>query len=72
MTIKEITDKILSFTDDVVLSYSSEEIFINPWNESKFELGYKDLCKTYTSIEQLLNDKIFEGKSLTNIAPYVS
>lgn len=72
MTIKEITDKILSFTDDVVLSYSSEEIFINPWNESKFELGYKDLYKTYTSIEQLLNDKIFEGKSLTDIAPYVS
>ena len=72
MTIKEITDKILNFTDDVVLSYSSEEIFINPWNESKFELGYKDLCITYTSIEQLLNDKIFEGKSLTDIAPYVS
>lgn len=72
MTVKEITDKIMSFTDDVVLSYSSEEIFINPWNESKFELGYKSLYKTYTSIEQLLEDKIFEGKSLTDIAPYVS
>ncbi len=68
MTVNEITNKILAFTNDVILNYNSDEIFINPWNDNKFELGYKDLNKTYSSIDDLLQDKIFDGKSLTEIA----
>lgn len=44
-------------------------IFINPWNAHKFELGYADITKTYSCIGDLMNDPIFDGKTLTKIAP---
>ncbi len=72
MKASEIRDKILSFTNDVVLLYNSEEIFINPWNDNKFELGYKDIAKTYNNIDDLLSDKIYDGKSLLDIAPLIT
>ncbi|MBQ6938165.1 MAG: hypothetical protein IJN36_06590 [Clostridia bacterium] len=72
MKISEIKDKILSFTNDVILIYNSEEIFINPWNDNKFELEYKDICKTYNSIDDLLSDKIYGGKSLSEIASLIT
>ena len=72
MTISEITKKIMSFTDDIILTYKSDEIFINPWSKKKFEVGYKDIFKTYDNIDSLMNDKIFDGKSLAEIAPNVT
>lgn len=72
MTVNAIKNKILAFTDDVILNFRSEEIFINPWNENKYELEYKDIYKIYTSIDDLLQDKIFSGKSLIEIAAEIT
>ncbi len=71
MTASDIKNKILLFTNDVIFTYKDEDIFINPWSIHKFELGYKDIVKTYADIDELMNDKIFDGKSLTEIAPEV-
>ena len=72
MTVNAIKNKILAFTDDVILNFRSEEIFINPWNENKYELEYKDIYKIYTSIDDLLQDKIYGGKSLIEIAAEIT
>lgn len=73
MTAKEIKDIILSFTNDVLLNYPGHDmIFINPWNDTKFEFSYKDINKTYNSIDELMPDKIFNGKSLSEIAPLLT
>lgn len=71
MKAKEIRNIITSFLNDVMLDYHGDVIFVNPWNDNKFEFGYKDIDKTYTSIDELMSDKIYNGKSLTEIASEV-
>ena len=72
MKAKKIKDMIMSFTDDIILYYENEIIFINPCSDKKFIFSYKDIDKTYTSIESLMSDKIYNGKSLTEIAPQIT
>lgn len=71
MTAKEIRSIITSFLNDVMLDYHGDVIFVNPWNDNKFDFGYKDIDKIYTSIDELMSDKIYDGKSLTEIAPEI-
>ncbi|MGN0592028.1 MAG: hypothetical protein ACI4JQ_02135 [Ruminococcus sp.] len=73
MTAKEIKDKIMSFTNDVLLDYPEHDmIFINPCSTHKFIFSYENIDKTYNSIDELMGDKIFDGKSLSEIAPMLS
>lgn len=72
MTLTSIKEQILSFTDDVMLDYNEETIFINPHNDNKFELGYKDYQCVYTSIDALLSDPVIDGKSIADIAELIS
>ena len=41
---------------------------INPWSRTKFEVGYNDIVKIYSDIDDLMNDTIFDGRSLSDIA----
>ena len=72
MTAKKVKDMIMSFTDDVILYYEGEMIFINPCSTQKIIFSYKDIDKTYTNINDLMSDKIYNGKSLTEIAPKIT
>ncbi len=72
MNAKKIKDMIMSFTDDIILYYGDEIIFINPCSDKEFIFSYKDIDKTYSSIESLMSDRIYDGKSLTEIAPELS
>lgn len=73
MTAKEIKDKIMSFTNDVLLDYPEHDtIFVNPCSIHKFIFSYENIDKTYNSIEALMEDKIFNGKSLSEIAPMLT
>ena len=38
----------------------------------KFLLSYEDIEKVYDSIEALMSDKIYNGKSLSEIAPLLT
>lgn len=68
MTANDIKNIILEFTNDVVFYYGDENACINPWSESKFEVGFRDKMKTYDNIDALMNDPFFDGKSLNEIA----
>ncbi len=73
MTAQQIKDIIMSFLNDVMLDYPDHDmIFINPFNENKFELSYDDISKTYDNIDDLMSDRIFDGKTLTEIAPQLT
>ncbi len=73
MKAKDIRDAIMSFTNDVLLDYPNNDvIFINPCSDNKFIFSYKDIDKTYTNIDDLMSDKIYDGKSLTEIASKVT
>ena len=59
---EEIKNLILSLVQDVVFEYD------NPWSRTKFEVGYNDIVKIYSDIDDLMNDTIFDGRSLSDIA----
>ena len=67
MTPDKFKTLIMSFTDDVVFSYRGKTACINPWNDKKYELGFGDVGKTYASIDELMSDPVFDGKSLNQI-----
>lgn len=67
-TSEQLKDTILSLTQDVVFVYNGITCCINPWNTSKFELGYDDTVRVYDDIDELMNDEIFDGQSLNDIA----
>ncbi len=71
MKAQDLRDQIMSLLDDVCFSYQGDDVCINPWSPTKIEVGYRKKIKTYTSIDDLMSDKIFNGKSLTDIAPYI-
>jgi hypothetical protein len=68
MDAKYLKNLILSLTQDVVFKYNNGSACINPMNINKFEVGFKDAIKMYQDIDDLFADKIFDGKSLNEIA----
>ncbi len=64
----DLKDLILSLTQDIVFEYKGKNACINPWNANKIEVGYGDDIKTYTDINDVMNDKFYCGKSLVEIA----
>lgn len=67
MKAKELKNLILSLTQDVVFEYDGKVACINPWNESKIEVGYDNEIKTYNNIDDVMNDPFYHGKSLVEI-----
>lgn len=67
MILNELKEVILSLTQDVTFKYDGEYACINPWNKKKIEVGYADEVKTYSNIDELMEDKFFHGKSLNEI-----
>lgn len=68
MSPKKLKELILSLTQDVVFEYKGKYACINPWNPKKIEVGYGDEVKAYTDIEDVMNDKFYDGKSLMEIS----
>lgn len=65
---KNLKDLILSLTQDVVFEYDGAVACINPWNETKIEVGYDDKMKTYDNIDDVMNDPMYHGKLLQEIS----
>lgn len=69
MNADQLRDMILSFTNDVLLDFPDHGlIFINPWSIDRFDAGFGNITRTYTSIDDLMSDPIYDGKSLNDIA----
>ncbi len=68
MNKEKLKDLILSFCQDVIFQYHGENACINPYNKNKFEVGYGDKAKIYTDIDELMDDKFYDGKSLNQIS----
>ena len=73
MTKEKLKEAIMSFTNDVLLDYPDHDmIFINPCSVHKFIFSYDNIDKTYRSINELMEDRIYDGKSLSDIAPLLT
>lgn len=63
----DLRKQILSLTQDITFEYNGKSACINPWAADKFLVGFGDAAKTYTDINDLLNDPFYDGNSLTEI-----
>lgn len=63
----ELKRQILSLTQDITFDYHGKTACINPWSEDRFEVGFGDTAKTYSSIKDLMDDPLYDGKSLSQI-----
>ena len=68
MTNKQVKNEILSLTYDIQFGYNGVDGLIMPYSKNSFDVSYKDVDKHYTDIDELMNDKIFDGKSLNEIS----
>lgn len=71
MNAADLKDWIMSLTQDIEFYYNGVHCLINPYNHHKFYMGYKDIDKYYTDIDDLMSDPVFEGKSLNEIAEQI-
>jgi hypothetical protein len=59
-------------TRDIEFNYKGVNGLIMPYSEFDFVLCYGDADKQYTNIDDVMNDKFFIGKSLTEICQEVT
>lgn len=67
MKAQDLKRHILDTLQDTEFRYRGEDCLINPHSAHDIYLGYKDIDKTYTDIDDLMNDPVFDGKSLNEI-----
>lgn len=72
MKLKELKEEILSCLHDIAFEYQGKPGLINPWDHHKIELGYDEYAGCYSDVDSLLLDKVFNGKSLSEICENVS
>lgn len=65
---ENLKELILSLTQDVIFEYDGAVACINPWNETRIEVGYDDKMKTYDNIDDVMSDPFYHGKSLQEIS----
>jgi len=63
----ELKKQILELTQDITFEYNGKSACINPWSVDKFQVGFGNVAKTYTDINDLMNDPFYDGNSLTEI-----
>lgn len=68
MTKKELYDYINSLAGDIDFEYQGIHGAVCPFSRTDIAISYGDIAKTYDDIETALNDKLFNGKSLNEIA----
>lgn len=68
MNSKSLKELIESLIQDITFEYNGKYACINPWNSKKFEVGFGEKIKTYNNIEDVMNDRFYDGKSLNEIS----
>ena len=68
MTGNEIKKRILETFSAVTFKYHGKNCGVDPFSMEKFCLWFGDEDRYTTSIEETMNTKFFDGKSLNEIA----
>lgn len=64
----DLFKRINDLTMDLTFAYQGKEGAICPISRNKIYFGYGDMDMEYNSIDDLMSDRIFDGKSLNEIA----
>lgn len=67
MTINELKKRILSLTDGISLVWNDENIYIDPFSKTNIKVYYNDKEYSYTNIDELFDDDIYDDYTLSEI-----
>lgn len=68
MNVQKIKDQIKEIRSHFLFEYNGKSCGVDPFSENDFDIWYGDNLKSVQSIDEVMNDKFFDGKSLTEIA----
>ena len=71
MKANELYDFIDSLTSDIDFEYDGKHGAICPFSRTDISLSYDDEAHDHTSIADVKNDKIFNGKCLNEISEQI-
>ena len=66
----KLTEMINSLTGDIDFEYDGKHGAICPFSRTDISLSYGDEAHDHTSIADVMNDKIFNGKCLNEISEH--
>ncbi len=64
----KIKSRISEIASHFTFEYRGKKAGVDPFSKNDFDMWFGDNDKKATSIEEVMNDKFFDGKSLTEIA----
>ena len=67
MKINEIIDRIAEIVTQITFIYNGKSCGVDPMSSTEFDMWYGDDFVTVGSIEEVMNTKLFDNKSLTDI-----
>lgn len=67
MNAEKLKKLILSLTQDIEFEYLGVQGCICPFQRDNISVAYGDMTKDYTDVDEMMNDPIFSGKSLTEV-----
>ena len=68
MNVQKIKNQIKEIGSHFLFEYNGKSCGVDPFSENDFDIWYGDNLKSVQSIDEVMNDKFFDGKSLTEIA----
>jgi hypothetical protein len=67
MKINELKDRIAEIVTQITFTYNGKSCGVDPMSSTEFDMWYGDDFVTVGSIEEVMNTKLFDNKSLTDI-----
>lgn len=67
MTIDETKNYLAKLTSHVTFEFNGCSCGVDPLSRNRFEMWYGQKAMTANSIDEVMNVKFFDGKSLTDI-----
>ena len=67
MKINELKDRIAEIVTQITFTYNGKSCGVDQMSSTEFDMWYGDDFVTVGSIEEVMNTKLFDNKSLTDI-----
>ena len=67
MKINELKDRIAEIVTQITFTYNGKSCGVDLMSSTEFDMWYGDDFVTVGSIEEVMNTKLFDNKSLTDI-----
>ena len=67
LTILQLEEHMEQLVSHVTFDYNGKSCGIDPISRDQYELWYGENCATATSLEKLMNTKVFDGLSIVDI-----